>query len=214
MHAWLFVGPSGAGGRTAARAFAAELFAAGADEEAAARHRRLAVAGAGLLGVSLSQQPASPRFYGLTLGVAATWLAGGVASGPLHLGWMKSPADTLRRPVLTPVATGVGAFGVFYAVALVVRKVPVIGPAITRVLRYAHQGSKPLVLTTTLANGIAEEVFFRGALYAAVGADNPVLKSTAPWLRHRPDLGACVRRTEGCRSGQRPQCRRRSAAGQ
>jgi DNA polymerase-3 subunit delta' len=44
VHAWLFVGPSGAGGRSAARAFAAELFAAGADDEAAARHRRLAVA--------------------------------------------------------------------------------------------------------------------------------------------------------------------------
>src|SRR3954468_3273521 len=43
VHAWLFVGPSGAGGRAAARAFAAELFAAGApDEEEAARHRRRA----------------------------------------------------------------------------------------------------------------------------------------------------------------------------
>ena len=44
VHAWLFVGPSGAGGRSAARAFAAELFAAGATPEEAARHRRLAVA--------------------------------------------------------------------------------------------------------------------------------------------------------------------------
>jgi DNA polymerase-3 subunit delta' len=44
VHAWLFVGPSGAGGRSAARAFAAELFASGASEEEAARHRRLAVA--------------------------------------------------------------------------------------------------------------------------------------------------------------------------
>jgi membrane protease YdiL (CAAX protease family) len=154
------------------------------ETDAAFRRRRrvtagVSVAGAGLLGVSLSQKPASPQFYGLTLAVAGTWLAGGVASGPLHLGWMRSPADTLERPVLTPVATGVGAFGVFYAVALLVRRLPVIGPAITRVLRYAHQGSQPLVLTTTLANGIAEEVFFRGALYAAVGADNPVLKSTA-----------------------------------
>jgi membrane protease YdiL (CAAX protease family) len=35
------------------------------------------------------------------------------------------------------------------------------------------------VLTTTLANGLAEEVFFRGALYAAVGTSRPVLTSTA-----------------------------------
>ena len=154
------------------------------ETDAAFRRRRrvtagVSVAGAGLLGVSLSRKPNSPAFYGLTLGVASTWLAGGVAAGPLHLGWMRSPSDTLKRPVLTPVVTGVGAFGVFYAAALVVRKLPVIGPAITRVLRYAHQGSKPLVLTTTLANGLAEEVFFRGALYAAVGTDHPVLKSTA-----------------------------------
>jgi DNA polymerase-3 subunit delta' len=44
VHAWLFVGPSGAGGRSAARAFAAELFAVGAGPEDAERHRRLAVA--------------------------------------------------------------------------------------------------------------------------------------------------------------------------
>ena len=44
VHAWLFVGPSGAGGRSAARAFAAELFAEGAGPEEAIRHRRLAVA--------------------------------------------------------------------------------------------------------------------------------------------------------------------------
>ena len=30
-----------------------------------------------------------------------------------------------------------------------------------------------------LANGLAEEVFFRGALYAAVGVERPVLTSTA-----------------------------------
>jgi hypothetical protein len=130
------------------------------ETDAAFRRRRrvtagVSVAGAGLLGVSLSQKPNTPEFYGLTLAVAGTWLAGGVAAGPLHLGWMRSTADTLERPLLTPVATGVGAFGVFYAAALVVRRLPVIGPAITRVLRY------------------------RGALYAAVGTDHPVLKSTA-----------------------------------
>ena len=54
----------------------------------------VSVAGAGLLGLSLSQPPGSPRFYGLTLGVAGTWLAGGLASGPLHLGWTCGAAAT------------------------------------------------------------------------------------------------------------------------
>ncbi|MGY2083970.1 CPBP family intramembrane glutamic endopeptidase [Blastococcus sp. SYSU DS0539] len=154
------------------------------ESDAAFRRRRrvtgaVAVTGASLLGVSLSTPPGSPRFYGLTLGVAGTWVVGGLASGPLHLGRMFGPGDRLRRPVLTPVVSGVGAFGAFYAAALVARRIPVMERAIGSVLRYADQGSNPLVLTTTLANGVAEEVFFRGALYAAAGADRPVLASTA-----------------------------------
>src|SRR4051794_23409659 len=55
----------------------------------------------------------------------------------------------------------------------------VLERAIGSVLRYADQGTTPLVLTTTLANGVAEEVFFRGSVYAAAGASRPVLASTA-----------------------------------
>ncbi|MGY1753427.1 CPBP family intramembrane glutamic endopeptidase [Blastococcus sp. SYSU D01042] len=150
-------------------------------DEAFRRRRRVtaatAVTGASLLGVSLSTPPGSPRFIGLTLGVAGTWVAGGLASGPLHLGRMFGRGEQLRRPVVTPVLSGVGAFGAFYAAALVARRIPVLERAIGSVLSYADQGSAPLVLTTTLANGLAEEVFFRGALYAAA-ADRPVLVST------------------------------------
>ena len=151
-------------------------------DEAFRRRRRVtagvALAGAGLLGVSLSRRPGSPEFYGLTLAVAGTWAVGGLASGPLHLGYRLSRTQRLRRPLLTPVLTGAGAFGAFYGAAVVARQVPVLDRALTQVLRYAHQGSTPLVLTTTLANGLAEEVFFRGALYAAAGSEHPVLTST------------------------------------
>ncbi len=147
------------------------------------RRRRVtgatAVTGASLLGVSLSTPPGSPRFYWLTLGVAGTWVVGGLTSGPLHLGRMFGPGERLRRPVLTPVVSGVGAFGAFYAAALIARRIPILERAIGSVLRYADQGTTPLVLTTTLANGVAEEVFFRGSVYAAAGAARPVLVSTA-----------------------------------
>ena len=154
------------------------------ESDSAFRRRRrvtagVSLAGAGLLGVSLSREPDSPAFYGLTLGVAGTWVAGGLASGPLHLGWVQTPEATLRRPLLTPVIAGAGAFGLFYGAALLVRRIPPLDAAVARVLRYAHQGNPGLVLTTTLANGIAEEVFFRGALYAAAGVEHPVLKSSA-----------------------------------
>jgi uncharacterized protein len=143
------------------------------------RRRRIvagvAVVGASLLGASLSTKPDTPPFYGLTMGVAGTWTAGGLLSGPLHRG---RSADQ-RRPVVVPVLLGVGAFGVFYGCALVARRIPLLDRAITKVLRYAHQGSDPLVLITTLANGAAEEVFFRGALYAALDGHRPVALSTA-----------------------------------
>jgi membrane protease YdiL (CAAX protease family) len=157
------------------------------ESDEAFRHRRRVVAGvsvvgAGLLGYSLSTRPGSRAFYATTLGVAATWAGGGVASGPLHLGWMRTREQRLRRPVVTPIVLGAGAFGGFYGLALASRRVPVLDRSIASVLRYADQGSSPLVLTTTLANAVGEEVFFRGALYAAVGRRRPVVTSTAAYL--------------------------------
>jgi membrane protease YdiL (CAAX protease family) len=156
------------------------------DESDAVRQRRrqvvagVGIAGATLLGVSLSTKPGSQRFYWLTGALAATWTAGAVASGPLHLGWIKSRDETLRRPVFTPIATGVGAFGAFYGAALVARHVPVLNRAIGSVLRYADQGSLPLVVATTAVNGIGEELFFRGAFYTAA-PQSPILISTVAY---------------------------------
>jgi len=155
------------------------------EEPARVRRRRrrvvaaTAVGGAGLLGASLSTEPGSRQFYASTAVVAATWTLGGVLSGPLHLGWIETRDATLRRPVLTPVATGFGAFGLFYAAALVARRIPVLDDAVANVLRFADEGDNRLVLATTLANGLAEEVFFRGALYSALDEANPVAASTA-----------------------------------
>lgn len=139
------------------------------------------VAGAGLLERSLAAETDSRQFYGLTFAVAGTWLAGGLGSGPLHLGRELTPTGALKRPVATPLALGAAAFGAFYGCALVARQIPVLERAISSVLDFADEGSTPLVLLTTLANGAAEEVFFRGALYAAVGEGHPVALSTAAY---------------------------------
>jgi uncharacterized protein len=135
------------------------------------QHRRQVVAavsviGAVLLGRSLSTPPGSRRFYTATLTVAGVWTAGGLLSGPLHLGWIQGQDRRLRRPVLTPIVTGAGAFLFFYGCALVARRIPLLDRAISRVLVFADDGDESLVLLTTLANGIGEEIFFRGAVYA------------------------------------------------
>ena len=135
--------------------------------------------GTGLLGASLSTTPGSGRFYALTFSTAVTWVAGSLLSGPLHLGWIENRARQLNRPVAVPVATGVGAFGVFCLGSLIVRRIPVLDRAVSGALAFAERGRGPWVLLTTCANGIGEEVFFRGAMYAALPGPNPVLSSTA-----------------------------------
>lgn len=147
------------------------------------RRRRLVgvvgLTGAGLLGVSLSTKPGSPRFYLLTGAVAATWTIGAFASGPLHVGTIRGRDDIRRTPVVTPVATGVLAFGTFYGLALVAKRIPFLESAIGNVLRFADEGDLPLVVLTTCANGIGEELFFRGALFSVLRDEQPVLRSTA-----------------------------------
>jgi membrane protease YdiL (CAAX protease family) len=123
-----------------------------------------AVTGAGLLAASMQAPAGSRRFYGQTFGVAAIWAGGGFVAGPLPLA-----TSGRRRPVVLPVLLGVGMFGIFYGAALVARRIPILNRAIGRVLGYAHRGSPALTLATTLANGAAEEVLFRGAVYAQLG---------------------------------------------
>jgi membrane protease YdiL (CAAX protease family) len=148
-----------------------------------ARRRRVvsgvAVVGTGLLAVSLSARPGSRQFYATAGALAATWAAGGLASGPLDRGWIEDRDGRLRRPLLTPAATGAAAFGAFYAAARVARGIPSLDSAVGRALSFAVTGDDALVLATALANGVGEEVFFRGALYAAFGDNHPVAASTA-----------------------------------
>ena len=158
------------------------MTAAHADPAAARARRRLVIAtgigGAGLLGISLSAKPGSPQFYVLTMGVAGTWAAGALSTGPLHLGGTQRRGNAKHRPVVTPVLTGVGAFGLFYGAARLARHIPPLDRAIGGVLRYADEGSAPLVLLTACTNGVAEELFFRGALWSAVEDSHPVAKTT------------------------------------
>jgi uncharacterized protein len=148
------------------------------ETDAQIRRRRIVVAitlavGALLLGRSLAIKPGDPLFYPMTLAVAATWVAGGLLSGPLRLG-----RTALRRPVVTPIVTGLVIGALFVAGAAVVAHVPLLRDYVDAVLDHARYGSIPLILAVTLINGLAEEVFFRGALFAAIGHRYPVALST------------------------------------
>jgi membrane protease YdiL (CAAX protease family) len=149
---------------------------------AVVRRRRIivcvvTVAGAVLLGYSLSRKPGDETFYWLTLGLAAVWALGAFLSGPLHLGCIRWHGRN-QRPVLTGLGVGLLLGVVFLAGGLVVREIPPVAEKVTRVLDYTNHGSLALLVVITLVNGFAEELFFRGALYTALGAFHPVLIST------------------------------------
>jgi membrane protease YdiL (CAAX protease family) len=138
--------------------------------------------GTALLGRSMSSRAGSREFYGLTFGVAGTWLAGGVATGPVPLASEQSRRNATRELLVVPVAVGSGMFALFYLAALAASRVPELDKALTSVLKYAHEGSTPVVLSTTLANAVAEEIFFRGTLYTAADPHRAVAVSTGGYV--------------------------------
>jgi uncharacterized protein len=138
------------------------------------------VVGAVSLALSLRIEPGSTRFYPATLGLAVVWTVGAFASGPLHLGRTLQGADPGPRPVLVPLGYGALLAGTFVAGALVVREVPWLDDQVRHVLDHADQGSVPLLVVVTAVNGVAEELFFRGALYAATPR-YPVVVTTAAY---------------------------------
>jgi membrane protease YdiL (CAAX protease family) len=154
--------------------------------DAAFLRRRIVVAvtlalGATLLGLSFSVRQGDPAFYPLTFGLAATWTLGSVLSGPLHLGHIQL-AGRLRRPTITPIAVGLLLAALFVLGALIVRTIPSLVRLAEDVLGYARLGNLWVICVITLVNGIAEELFFRGALFAAIGVRHAVLISTVLYV--------------------------------
>ena len=83
----------------------------------------MVVIGAVVLGFSLRIDPGEHHlFYVSTLGLAAVWVVGAFASGPLHLGRIGHPAEpdlAAPRPVVAPIV-----IGALLAVAVRRRRVP------------------------------------------------------------------------------------------
>jgi membrane protease YdiL (CAAX protease family) len=139
------------------------------------------VLGGTVLALSLRIAPGSPWFYPATLGLAAVWTVGAFASGPLHLGRIAAAGGAQVRPVVQPILVGVALAGLFVVGALLVREVDVLDKQVRSVLDFADEGSVPLLVVVTTVNGIAEELFFRGAVYAAIPR-HPVVWTTVAYV--------------------------------
>jgi membrane protease YdiL (CAAX protease family) len=139
------------------------------------------VTGAALLGYSLTRPHGDQSFYWLTLALAAVWAVGALASGPLHLGCIRFRGRN-QRPVITGTLAGVALGAAFVVGGLVAREIPGVREYITQVLEFANYGPLALVAFITVINGVAEEMFFRGALYTALGMAHPVIVSTVLYV--------------------------------
>lgn len=150
-----------------------------ASEAVQKRRRRVTLAtlvvGAGCLAWALRVPAGDGLFYVGTLALAAVWAVGALLSGPLHLGHAHRRSGTgPSRAIVQSLALGVVLLAVFLLGALVVAHVPVLRGPVERLLDHARFGSIPLVVVVTAVNGVAEELYFRGALYAALGRRHAV----------------------------------------
>ena len=141
----------------------------------------VAVVGAVVLGFSLRVEPGSTSFYWWTLALAGVWVVGAIAAGPLHLGRI-SYRSGYARPIVTPIVVGLVLVALFVVGGLVVREIPALDAQVRHVLVLADEGVLSLVVLVTAVNGIAEELFFRGALYAAVTRHSVAVTTVANTL--------------------------------
>ena len=124
---------------------------------------------AALLRSSFAAEAGSARFYLLTASLAATWTGGALGAGPVPWRgdrWRNHPGSAAQALIVVPVVTGAATFAVFYGAARAARRHRTLRRAITSVLHYAEAGSAPLVVLIASASGVAEELFFRGALWS------------------------------------------------
>jgi len=148
------------------------------------RRRRVVVVitllvGAVILTWALRIEPGDPTFYVATFALAGVWAVGAFVSGPLHLGRGNTRGgQETSRAVVQSLALGGLLLGLFMAGAVVVAQVPALRNPVQELLDHARFGSLALVAVITTVNGIAEELYFRGAMYAAVGRRHAVAVTT------------------------------------
>lgn len=153
-----------------------------APESVAAHRRRTIVSaitlvvGTTLLGISLQSPAGGTKFYVSAAVLAVVWLLGGILAGPQVLGGRTS------RQIALPILLGVAAFAVFALGAVIVSGIGPLHHAVLDVVDRADTGSRALIVAITLVNGVAEEVFFRGAFYRLFSARTAAFWTTVCYV--------------------------------
>ena len=129
------------------------------------------VVAAYVTGRAFAAAPGSARQTTLTYALAAVLLAGAYVSG----GWPRAHRHG-RRPVVGPVLTGVLLFVAFAFFGWVASVIGPVDRAVDAVVRHARAGPFWEVALGATVAGLAEEVFYRGAVFERVRL--PILTAT------------------------------------
>lgn len=156
------------------------------EPRAVVQRRRIVVGvvvliGAAVLALMHSKLPGEPAFYRLSLVLAAVWAVGAVVAGPLHLGVLRFRGRN-ERPVFTGTGVGLVLGGVFLLGGLAVQGIPPLADQVVAILAYTTEASWRVVVLVAIVNAIAEEMFFRGALFSAFGRRSPLVFSTVLYV--------------------------------
>lgn len=152
--------------------------------DAAFRRRRIVAVATLVCGIAVNAwalriPPGDDLFYVGTILLAAVWAGGALLSGPLHLGRAHTrEGEEPSRAVVQSLVLGLMLLALFLVGALVVARIPLLREPVDGLLDHARFGSLPVVAVITAVNGVAEELFYRGALFAAVGRRHAVLVTT------------------------------------
>lgn len=134
--------------------------------------------GAVLLAATVRVAPDSTWFTVLALSLAANWAVGARAAGPIQVRPISQ--RSWQIVVLGSAAVGFVAYVVFLAAYLVARNIPVTSAALDSVLDTRTERGL-IVLVIAALNGLAEELFFRGALFRLV-SHQPIARTTALYV--------------------------------
>ncbi len=135
--------------------------------------------GSFMLAWSLRVAPGEPVFYAATIAVIATWIVGGLVSGRIYIGSANTrDGGQFGRGILQAVIIGVLLLVVFLGLAALMSPVPVLHDSLVLLLGHIRWGLLPVTALFAVVNSVGEELFFRGALYAAVGGRQALLVTT------------------------------------
>ena len=137
------------------------------------------VIGSVLIAATLRLPRGSTGFYLAGFALAAVWVSGAAASGPIRFVGRAMP---WANQLAIGVVLGGLTFALFLGGADIARRISVLAGPIENVLGKADAGSLAAVLTLALVNAVAEELFFRGALLEVLAARHALFVSIVIYI--------------------------------